>query len=155
MADKFSRVTVAKEALAQIRQELRASRLTETGGALVGYPDGDTIHVTAASGPGPKSVLRLFSVEIDGAFAQKFCDAERRKSDRAVDYVGDWHCHPSVSTKPSRQDHHAMRIMSDFAGSPTRTPITLIYSRLTARFSIYLFDGSSELQALKVGRQKS
>ena len=90
-------------------------------------------------------------MEIDGAFAQKFCDVEFRRSDGVVDYVGDWHCHPSFSTKPSGQDHDAMMTMSDFAGSPTRTPITLVYSRLSSRFAVYIFDGG-KLRALKVGR---
>ena len=88
MVGKFSRAVVTKDAWAQIRREMRAVRLTETGGALVGYAAGDTIHVTAASGPGPKACLRLFSVEIDGAFAQKFCDGESSKSGGLVDYVG-------------------------------------------------------------------
>lgn len=149
MAGEFSRAMVSEQALAQIRQHLRATRLTETGGALVGYCQGDTVHITAASGPGPKAVLRLVSVEIDGAFAQEFCDAEYRKSGGTVDYVGDWHCHPCLSTRPSRQDHAAMKLMSGFADSSTRTPVTLIYSRLTARFSIYIFDGSGTLKTLK------
>ena len=153
MVYKIAQATIAKHAWAQIRREMQTARLTETGGALVGYPEGDTLHITAASGPGPKAVLRLFSVEIDGAFAQKFCDAELRKSDGTVDYVGDWHCHPSLSIKPSNQDYNAMKIMSDFTGSPTRTPVTLICSRLTSRFSIYVFNGSGKLKALKAGQQ--
>ncbi len=155
MVGKFARAVIAKEALVQIRQEIRAVRLKETGGALVGYFAGDAVYVTAASGPGPKAVRRMFSVEIDGAFAKEFCDAESTKSGGLVDYVGDWHCHPCVSTKPSGPDYKAMKVMSGFAGSTTRTPITLIYSRLTSRFSVYLFDGGSQLRPLKTARQKT
>jgi integrative and conjugative element protein (TIGR02256 family) len=155
MAGKFARALVAKKALAQLRREIRAARLKETGGALVGYFAGDAVHVTAASGPGPKAIRRMFSVEIDGAFAKEFCDAEFKKSDGLVDYVGDWHCHPYFSTRPSGPDYEAMNVMSGFAGSPTRTPITLIYSRLTSRFSVYLFDGRGKLKILKTARQKT
>ena len=148
MTGELKRAAVADSALAQMRAEMRGIRRIETGGVLVGYVIGDTIHITAASGPGPNAKRRMFSVGIDGAYAQRFCDAEFRRSDGSVDYVGDWHCHPAVSTQPSRQDHAAMALMSAFEGAVTRTPISLIYSRLTSRFSVYVFGPDGKLTKL-------
>ena len=150
MTGELKRAVVADAALSQMRAEMRGVRRIETGGVLVGYIAGDTVYMTAASGPGPNAKRRMFSVEIDGAHAQRFCDAEFRRSDGSVDYVGDWHCHPAVSTQPSRQDHAAMALMSAFEGAVTRTPVSLIYSRLTSRFSVYVFGPDGKLTKLAV-----
>jgi integrative and conjugative element protein (TIGR02256 family) len=151
MAGELGWAVVAPAAIEQMRREMRARRLTETGGALVGRVIGDTVYITAASGPGSNAVLQIFSVEIDGAHAQRFCDAEFRRSDGEVDYVGDWHCHPAISTSPSRRDRKAMAIMSEHEGMATETPVSLIYSRLTGRYSVYVFEAGGALRKLAVG----
>ena len=41
-----------------------------------------------------------------------------------------------------------MALMSAFEGAVTRTPVSLIYSRLTSRFSVYVFGQDGTLTKL-------
>ena len=130
---------ISRAAIGQMRKEMKKVWKTETGGVLVGALADGVLSVAAASGPGPRAERRMCSVLIDGVHAGQFCRAASRESQGRIDYVGDWHCHLAVSIKPSAMDLSAMQTMADFAGSPTRTPLTLIFSRYTGKFKAYLF----------------
>ena len=105
-----------------VKREMRRARLTETGGALVGHHQGHYVVVTSASGPGPKAELRMHSVMIDGAHAERFCSKARRKSKGTEDYIGDWHCHLGYSLKPSKLDYNAMKTMAEFSSAQRVIP---------------------------------
>lgn len=117
--------------------------LCETGGALVGYElESNQIVVVSASGPGPKSRQRIWGVEIDGEHSQQFCGAFYKSSNGCYDYVGDWHCHPSLSIAPSRQDAEAMAIMAAVEGI-TDNPISVIVSKFTGKMHGYVWTGEA------------
>ncbi len=132
----------------QMREEMEKVWRRETGGVLVGALADGVLLVTSASGPGPRAKLKMCSVLIDGIHAQQFCDAAFRVSQGRTDYLGDWHCHLSVSIKPSAMDLEAMKTMADFEGSPTTTPLTLIFSKYTGKFKTYLFTAKRKLREL-------
>lgn len=133
-------------------REMRKACMTETGGALVGHRDGHHLVVTAASGPGPRAELRLTSVEIDGAHAERFCATARRKTNGVDDYVGDWHCHLGYSLQPSRLDYEAMKTMAEFRFSSTPTPVSLIWSKWSGKVRAYYYDGTETLKEVRVVR---
>jgi integrative and conjugative element protein (TIGR02256 family) len=130
--------------LAIVKQEMAKASATETGGVLVGYLHNGELVVTGASGPGPRAKLEKYGVLIDGKYAQRFCDQARRSSSGRDDYVGDWHCHPGRSLKPSHWDHDAMATMAEFGASPTTQPVSLIWSKVSGRVRGFYYDSASE-----------
>ena len=143
---QFERVIVLRECISIIRDESRKAQYTETGGPLVGYIAPNRILiVTNAAGPGPKAKLERYNVTIDGESAQTFCDRILRESEGRQDYVGDWHKHPGISLRPSNDDTIAMETMANFACSPTKHPISLIYRIFPQAFKVYVWDGSGSL----------
>lgn len=149
MDTELESIVISKTAVAVIRREMSKVLLTETGGPLVGYIDGQKLVVTDASGPGPRSALRPCSVLIDGVHAQRFCDAALKASSGIIDYVGDWHCHLGWSLEPSDRDLEAMAMMAQWKYSPTRTPVSLIWSRWTSRCAAYVFEASQKLRPVR------
>ena len=145
-------VVVENRVFSTTAREMRKARITETGGPLVGHRDGHHLVVTGASGPGPRAELRLRSVEIDGVHAERFCAAARSKTNGLDDYVGDWHCHVGYSLEPSRLDHQAMKTMAEFQFGPTRTPVSLIWSKWSDKVRAYYYDGTETLKELRVVR---
>lgn len=153
----FNRIILLPKCLSVFRAESRKARCVETGGPLVGYvTDDGGLVVADAAGPGPKATLERFSVTIDGAYAQKFCDKICRDSQGQVDYIGDWHRHPGISLRPSEHDISAIKKMANFKFSPTKHPISLIYRRWPQAFQVYVWDGSGSLMKMpsKIGRLK-
>jgi integrative and conjugative element protein (TIGR02256 family) len=123
------KIIVRSGALGAIRREMKKVMFVETGGVLVGQFRERTLFVTAASGPGPRSVKRPHYVMIDGVHASQFCLHQFEASGKRVDYVGDWHCHLSCTIRHSVLDVRAMRTIAEWDSSPTINPISLILSK--------------------------
>jgi integrative and conjugative element protein (TIGR02256 family) len=143
---KPEKVAIPPAVLKKLRRLVKSVWFTETGGPMVGYltPD-STLVVTDVAGPGPKSIRKAYSVTIDGEFSQQFCDETYIATGGKSDYIGDWHCHPSLSLQPSMDDESAMRLMANTEGL-TNSPVSLIYSRISHRKKAYRWDG--DLQQL-------
>jgi len=144
---QFRRVIVNAKCLSAIKDESRKAKGVETGGPLVGYvqEDREALVVVDAGGPGPRARFEPFSVTIDGAFAQRFCDDCYNESNGRFDYVGDWHKHPGLSLNPSKHDIEAIKAMAEFEQSPTKFPISLIFSTWLRRFRVFVWDGTDSL----------
>jgi integrative and conjugative element protein (TIGR02256 family) len=142
---KPERVAITPTVLKKLRRLVKSVWFTETGGPMVGHltPDG-TLVITNVAGPGPKSVSKLYSVTIDGEHSQHFCDQAYSETGGKSDYVGDWHCHPSLSLQPSTDDVSAMRLMANTEGL-TSTPVSLICSRISRRMKAYVWDNDDQL----------
>jgi integrative and conjugative element protein (TIGR02256 family) len=152
---EFDHVILSPKCLRVIRAESRKSPAVETGGPLVGFLANDnTLVVTDAAGPGPQAKQERYSVLIDGAHAQKFCDHNRTQSNGYIDYVGDWHKHPGISLRPSGHDIAAIKTMAYFEHSPTKNPISLIYRRWPEAWQVYVWDGSGFLTKIVSKRGK-
>lgn len=143
---KPERVAIPPAVLKKLRRLVKSVWFTETGGPMVGYTTPDaTLVITDITGPGPKGVCKTYSVTIDGEFSQRFCDQAHIDTEGKSDYIGDWHCHPSLSLRPSPDDETAMKLMANTSGLTTN-PVSLIYSRISHRKKAYLWD--QDLQQL-------
>ena len=89
----YHRVVVSQHAFRIIRAELAKTFIAETGGAVVGFAEGNILYVCDACFPGPRSKIWPWFVMIDGQYAGAFCDLQRDLSGGILEYVGDWHCH--------------------------------------------------------------
>lgn len=145
------RIIIEAKVLAVVGDEMSKVSKRETGGALVGYFHDGELVVTDASGPGPCAKLEEYGVVIDGKYAAHFCGEACRRSSGRDDYVGDWHCHPGMSLKPSHSDHDAMTTMSESKESPTRHPVSLIWSKVSGKVRGFCYDPRSrKLRGIKV-----
>lgn len=145
----YKHVVVARAVLKTIRDEVRRSRWTETGGPLAGSVTEDgALLVTHAAAPGKRGRRERFSVLIDGESAQEFCDALYRESGGKLDYVGDWHTHLGWSLTPSKRDVAAMQEMAAFEFCPVRNPVSLIYRSLPEKFLVYVLNSKGEFEPI-------
>lgn len=111
----------------RIEHECARSRHLETGGILIGYytPDNSTAMVTGASSP-PKDSKRgptWFQRGVAGlsSVLRRLWYHPRRSY-----YIGEWHYHPSVSVKPSRDDIVQMVKISESTDYQCKEPIMLV-----------------------------
>lgn len=135
----FVKIKITNSALEKLRAFVRTAGKFEIGGPMVGFMAEDGMIVVDLEGPGKKGKCAAFTVTIDGDHSKEFCDAAFRESRGLLDYVGDWHCHPSICLRPSQGDHQAMEILADSPGL-TSNPISLIYGSIFGRFKIYKWD---------------
>lgn len=120
----------------------------ETGGPMVGYvTDDNAIVIKDVAGPGSHGIRRFLSVWIDGDHSQRFSDQAFHQSGGTVDYVGDWHCHPGFSVRPSGRDHAAIKEMAEIKGILSH-PISMILSRMSGRFQVYEWSEDSGLNPI-------
>jgi integrative and conjugative element protein (TIGR02256 family) len=101
-----SRLLIHLSVLDFIEAEAAKATRTETGGVLAGYGElmkGD-VHITHASGPGPKARKTMFSFSRDIVYCQRFLDRIAIESDGQIDYLGEWHKHHEDEPGPSGKD---------------------------------------------------
>lgn len=92
--DPFPRLFLGPEAREVIERETWNSPLAETGGILVGHIEPPfSIHITAASGPGPNARCTSSYFLRDTAWCSAFLQQQYESS--GADYLGDWHSHLS------------------------------------------------------------
>lgn len=90
----------------------------ETGGVLLGWRDGDDRIVADIIGPGPNAVHKpnRFVPDHDwqvAAIAHSFT-----ASGEDLDYLGDWHTHPSGGCYLSSIDRATLRCIGDTQDAP-------------------------------------
>lgn len=89
-------------------------RLRETGGALLGWRDGNDAVVARVLGPGPNASHGFRSFEPDGEWQQEQGEEIYFASGRTIAYIGEWHTHPFSAPLPSSQDRlTAAKIAAD------------------------------------------
>ena len=111
---------------------------------MVGYATDDgRLLITDVSGPGEGGKCLPFAVTVDGQHAKEFCDQAFARSFGAIDFVGDWHCHPAISVRPSEGDRLAIKVLAETPGLPLN-PVSLIYSSWTGIYKIYSWDSANQ-----------
>ena len=126
---RFEKVNITRQALLKLRKFVKAAHGGEIGGPMVGFiSESEGLVITDLTGPGERGRCNPFSVTIDGDHSQSFCDEAYRSSEGLIDYVGDWHCHPSVYIRPSGEDHKAIKLMAEVPGLPP-DPVSLIHGK--------------------------
>lgn len=111
------KIYISKDALKFIYKEVQISRTIETGGILLGVilKTGD-ILITHAVGPGPKAVKKYDSFQKDYAYSVKVLNSLFKKY--SVDFLGDWHKHPTNSIGYSNKDYNSMIEISKLNSRP-------------------------------------
>jgi integrative and conjugative element protein (TIGR02256 family) len=117
---------IAEETLADLWAEARQWRIRETGGALLGWRDGQNAVVARILGPGPNARHGFFSFEPDSEWQVEHGHRIYRESDRCVAYLGDWHTHPFAPPIPSWTDRKAGRQISEDRDFRAPEPLSLI-----------------------------
>lgn len=102
----------------------RESAATESGGILLGYRRGAHLHVVQATTPGhgDHGTRVSFRRSANGHREQALSGWHR--SDRTLDYLGEWHTHPEQAPSPSGTDHRAWAEL--LAARPDRSLVFLI-----------------------------
>ena len=131
------RCWIDERALAQLVRERRRFTLRETGGALLGWRDGNDAVVAFVLGPGPKAQHRLSSFEPDGPWQAYQGTRIYEATDRLVAYIGDWHSHPRGGLRPSGQDRVAAQQIASDPDFRAPRPLSAIAGR-TSRFGCRL-----------------
>jgi integrative and conjugative element protein (TIGR02256 family) len=152
----LKRACISPSALGKIRALVKSSGAHEIGGPMVGYvTDENELIITDVAGPGLNGKCMPFNVTVDGEHSQQFCDLAFRDSGGKHDFVGDWHCHPSICIRPSKGDRQAMKLLAETPGL-IPNPVSLIYSSLLRIFRIYEWvDSEQSLVAIPHRRLKS
>lgn len=107
--------------------EAEAHAPSETGGIVLGYwAKHDEVVATVLIGPGPDARHWPTGFMPDNAYQEDRLAVEYERSGRRLEYLGDWHSHPSSTPTPSDKDTATMkRIAADpDAGCPR--PLMLI-----------------------------
>lgn len=121
-----STVVLRPSTRAALAAHIRARPSVETGGILVGWSLGGYIVITKVSPPGPKAKHTKFTFRRDTAFAQRWLDREYARTDGGVDYLGEWHVHPSLDAPPSLVDRGSLWTIAVSSRYSTRQPLLLI-----------------------------
>ncbi len=136
--------SIGPSALGKIRAFVKSSGSREIGGPMVGYVTSEGELVIAdVEGPGPNGRCMAYNVTIDGEHSQRFCDLAYYNSSGKLDFVGDWHCHPSICIRPSCGDRQAMKLLAETPGL-IANPVSLIYSSILRIFRIYEWVASEQ-----------
>lgn len=113
-------------ARAALWREANQWHVRETGGALLGWIDGDDAVVARVLGPGPNAKHGFRYFEPDG----KWQGEEGRRiyvaSGRMVAYIGEWHTHPFAAPVASDQDRRAAKAIATDEGFRASQPLSAI-----------------------------
>lgn len=129
MPDVSARCWFDCGALETLFNEARRWPLRETGGALLGWRDGDDTVVARVLGPGPDAKHGWSSFEPDAAWQNRQGASIYADSERTIAYLGDWHTHPRGATAPSSQDRRTAEMLATDAAFRTPIPLYAIAGR--------------------------
>lgn len=122
----MSTVWLDGRARAHIEREAVKRRLRETGGALFGWEDADSLVVACASAPGPKAKHRLRSFEPHRATTAEAMREVALASEGRYGYLGSWHTHPRGTPVPSSTDSATAADLASQEGLLLPRPLLLI-----------------------------
>ncbi len=122
-------VYISRDTLRFICQEVTVSRNIETGGILLGVilQTGDNL-ITHAIGPGPNAIKRSNEFRKDFKYSVKMLNHMYKKY--SVDFLGDWHKHPSNGVRYSAKDYASMVRITRINSRPcffiTHSPLNIL-----------------------------
>lgn len=117
------------DALTELYAEAHRWRTRETGGALLGWRDGDATVVARILGPGPQARHGVRWFEPDVKWQNEQGSRIYRASGRTVAYLGDWHTHPLGAPRPSRQDAETAKLIAEDTAFRAAIPLYAILGR--------------------------
>lgn len=105
-------VWIGQEVAAQMVEAARTLYPLETGGVLLGWRDGSDRIVADLVGPGPCALHGRHMFIPDHPWQLSQIRAAFAQSRGDLDYLGDWHSHPSGLAEMSAQDDRTLARLS-------------------------------------------
>ena len=124
----YENVIIARCAFREMIAECCAHPGVESGGVLVGRvaPKLNAVVVTNASDGGPMAIRRADMFARDTDHCQKWLNRMVAESGGQIDYVGEWHKHPTLSTRLSPLDEQTLRQIAGSFDYATDQPLFLV-----------------------------
>ncbi|MFB4304384.1 ThiF family adenylyltransferase [Actinomadura sp. NTSP31] len=126
-------VRICADALTQMQIETRRGARVrgpeiETGGMLLGAFDDavGVVHIDAATGPPPDSLLSQTYFEHGVAGAQELLDHHHRRTNGLTTFTGMWHTHPCGSARPSATDEAGMTTITSLSQGSRRALMLIL-----------------------------
>jgi integrative and conjugative element protein (TIGR02256 family) len=132
---------------AQVRafmsQQAAAANGNEVCGILLGYfREDNTVEVTEASDAGPNARSTLTGCWRDVEYVQQWIDERLQRGGGRLRYVGEWHSHPSLDTRPSHIDVDSLMGIAASQDYLCPTPVMVVLGQSAngeERLSAYSF----------------
>ena len=117
---------VSESVLDEMLAEAEHRSPRETGGVLLGYwtKQFDEVVIAEATGPGTAAVHANDGFTPDSRFDTEEIAHRYRDSGRVHTYLGDWHTHPSGSSRLSALDRRTLAGIARH--EPARTPAPIM-----------------------------
>jgi len=131
------RVVVLRPAREALEREVEGRR-EETGGMILGrWSTGrETLVVTDFTGPGPNAVHRVGHFSADAGYQQTVLDGAVQRW--GTGYVGEWHLHPGMLSRPSEWDRQQARALLEDPERPLASVVLAIVNQ-DARDGVRIF----------------
>jgi len=121
-------VLILSSAYDEMKSLVESSPDAETGGVLVGFPDGQRrLIVLKAIGPGPNAERSRTIFRRDVAYVQSELDRTANELGIKGQYVGEWHSHLVPNPMPSAQDIDSLFGIANAPNYLCRCPAMLIF----------------------------
>lgn len=104
-----TRLILSQRVFEMIKADCRRYKGVETGGILVGRKVGPDFVVVFVVPGGPKAERAKTGFAPDSTWQQEVLDVVFDRFDASVDYLGDYHKHPSRFDRPSAHDFRTAR----------------------------------------------
>lgn len=150
-------VEIDEDALDGMLIEARDKFPFETGGVLLGYSTHFTARIEATIGPGPLAIHDRTSFTPDRDWQYLQIDDAFVGAGQTIQYLGDWHSHPSGPTSPSATDRELLRSTSLDPASQCERPLMVILGRDDEIWAAEFFSftpGSHDRKELILSRRK-
>jgi integrative and conjugative element protein (TIGR02256 family) len=122
-----SRLWIATQVLAQMRELASQYTPLETGGMLLGYEsESNDPVVTAIVGAGPAARHRRLRFRPDYNYQQSQLEAHFVSTEGRETYLGDWHTHPSGACALSWLDKQVLARIAKTPSSGIAHPIMAV-----------------------------
>jgi len=103
----------------------------------------NALIVAHATRPGPRAIHTPAYFDRDKAYCEDLVRQYHSATAGVLNYVGEWHSHPSVDTRPSPLDNASLYEVVRDSGYKIASPVSIIQSTVDgtrARATIYSMD---------------
>jgi len=137
-----------------IRELAHKSKKVETGGILIGCEiviseygeENKFLLITNCTLPGPNAIRKLAYFDRDVEYCSNILNKYHSKSKGVLNYVGEWHSHPSQSVSPSPLDDSSLFKITKAKGYKMPSPVSIIHSSTTDNYSITVYCGKRKFE---------
>ena len=148
----YNGILMAESVVNKIRFAAHSSGKKETGGILVGTllelkeleRTVKLLVVTHCTLPGKKAKREPYFFDRDIKYCSRLLKEYHRESKGALNYVGEWHSHPSESVLPSPLDDSSLFKISKDRGYKLDAPLSIIQSNISDNMSFTVYCGDQK-----------